>query len=111
MERMLGYAGLLAVPHGTSGNARGWAEAGEPDPFGPKKIFNYSERTGVLPHRDTVLCSPGDHLTFVSPSGPGKDRRRLAAYPAVQSASPAMIAVSTANAPVWPTSAPSPSTR
>jgi hypothetical protein len=36
----------------------------------------------VLLHRDTELRSPGDHLTKASPSGPWKDRRRLAAYPA-----------------------------
>jgi len=61
------------------------------DPFGPKMIFNYPERAGVLPYRDTESQFPRDHLTMASPSGRPDDRRRLAAYPAVHSASAAMI--------------------
>jgi DNA-binding transcriptional ArsR family regulator len=72
-------------------------------------IFNYPGRAGLLPYRDTELQFPRDHLTSASPSGSPEDRRRLAAYPAVHSASAAMIAVSATNAPLFPASAPRPS--
>jgi len=69
--------------HGQRGGHRG--------SFGPKMIFNYPERAGVLPYRDTESQFPRDHLTMASPSGRPDDRRRLAAYPAVHCASAAMI--------------------
>jgi hypothetical protein len=90
----------------TSGAGHG-GRGGHHDPFGPKMIFNYPERTGVLPYRDTESQFPLDHLTIASPSGWPEERRRLAAYPAVHSASAAMIAVSATNAPLFPASAPS----
>src|SRR5438552_1221794 len=57
-------------------------------------IFNYPERAGVLPYRDTESQFRRDDLTSASPSGRPTERRRLAAYPAVHSASAAMITVS-----------------
>ena len=74
----------------TSGAGHG-GRGGHHSPFGPKMIFNYPERTGVLPYRDTESQFPPDHLTIASPSGRPEERRRLAAYPAVHSASAAMI--------------------
>ena len=84
---------------------------GKPDPFGPKMFFNYPERCGLLPYRDTESRFRRDHLTIASPSGRPEDRRRLTAYPAVHSASAAMIAVSATNAPLLEASAPNPAAR
>jgi hypothetical protein len=69
--------------HGQGGGHRG--------PFGPKMIFNYPERAGVLPCRDTESQFRRDDLTNASPSGRPAERRRLAAYAAVHSASTVMI--------------------
>src|SRR4249919_1389910 len=99
---------------GPFGPERGWSPGpgtGSPDPFGPKKIFNYPERCELLPYRDTESRFPRDHLTIASPSGRPEERRRLAAYPAVHSASAAMIAVSATNAPLFEVSAPNPAAR
>ena len=60
-----------------------------------KKDFYFSQRTGVLSFRDTELRSSANSLTHMSHSGRRMPRRRLAAYPAVNSP---MIAVSTTNA-------------
>jgi hypothetical protein len=96
---------LTRLKRPASGAGHG-GRGGHHDPFGPKMIFNYPERTGVLPYRDTESQFPRDHLTIASPSGWPEERRRLAAYPAVHSASAAMMAVSATNAPLFPASAP-----
>src|SRR4029077_17555481 len=95
----------------TIGSADHGRRGGQPGPFGPKMIFNYPERAWLLPYRDTKSQFRRDHLTGVSPSGRPEERRRRAAYPAVHSASAAIITVSATNAPVFPASAPRPSTR
>src|ERR1700730_10929119 len=95
----------------TIGSAGHGPRGGQPGPFGPKMILNYPERAGVLPYRDTESQFRRDDLTTASPSGPPAERRRRAAYPAVHSASAAIITVSATNAPVFPASAPRPSAR
>src|SRR5690349_25072368 len=111
MERIMIPAepepGVVAY-HAHHQNHRSRSPGRHQDPFGPKMFFNYPERTEVLPYRDTELQSPPDHLTNSSLSGTREARRRLAAYPAVHSASTAMIAVSATNAPLLPASPPRP---
>src|SRR2546429_287323 len=102
MERIMVLDGRQA--HRQQRRSR--AGGGHCGPFGPKMVFNYPERAGVLPYRDTESQLRRVDLTNASPSGPPAERRRLAAYPAVPNASAAIITVSATNAPVFPASAP-----
>src|SRR3954451_395511 len=103
MERIMGPFGL----------ARGCSPgpgAENPD-RSAQNDFNYPERCGLLAYRDTESRFRRDHPTIASPSGRPEERRRLAAYPAVHSASAVMIAVSATNAPLLEASAPNPAAR
>src|SRR6266571_480798 len=53
---------------GLASNAGHGDQGGKPGPFGLKMIFNYPERGGALPYRDTELWFWAEQLTTMSAS-------------------------------------------